>query len=74
MIAERPYGTFARQVFLGSNLNTEHIKAEYEAGVLTLVLPVAEHASLAGSKSPSAPIGSSCRLINTLSASAPGAV
>jgi HSP20 family protein len=44
VIAERPYGTFVRQVFLGTNLDTEHIRAEYEAGVLTLAIPVAEHA------------------------------
>jgi HSP20 family protein len=44
VIAERPYGTFTRQVFLGTNLDTEHIQAEYEAGVLTLAIPVAEHA------------------------------
>lgn len=44
VITERPYGTFTRQVFLGTNLDTEHIRAEYEAGVLTVVIPVAEHA------------------------------
>jgi HSP20 family protein len=44
VISERPYGTFTRQVFLGTNLDTEHIRAEYEAGALTLVIPVAEHA------------------------------
>ncbi len=44
VIAERPYGTFVRQVFLGTNLDSENIRAEYEAGVLTLVIPVAEHA------------------------------
>jgi len=44
VIAERPFGTFTRQVFLGTNLDTEHIQAEYESGVLTLVIPVAEHA------------------------------
>ncbi|MHB1582611.1 MAG: Hsp20/alpha crystallin family protein [Acidimicrobiales bacterium] len=44
VISERPYGTFTRQVFLGANLDTERIQAEYEAGVLTLVIPVAEHA------------------------------
>lgn len=44
VVAERPYGTFTRQVFLGSNLDTERIEAEYDAGVLTLVVPVAEHA------------------------------
>lgn len=44
VISERPYGTFSRQVFLGTNLDSEHIRAEYEAGVLTLAIPVAEHA------------------------------
>jgi HSP20 family protein len=44
VIAERPYGTFTRQVFLGTNLDSESIRAEYEAGVLTLVIPVADHA------------------------------
>ena len=44
VISERPYGTFTRQVFLGSNLDTEHIRADYESGVLTVVIPVADHA------------------------------
>jgi len=44
VIAERPFGTFTRQVFLGTNLDTQHVRAEYEAGVLTLAIPVAEHA------------------------------
>lgn len=44
VIAERPHGAFVRQVFLGTNLDTEHIRAAYEAGVLTLAIPVAEHA------------------------------
>lgn len=44
VITERPFGTFARQVFLGTNLDTEHIQAEYEAGVLSLSIPVAERA------------------------------
>jgi HSP20 family protein len=44
VIAERPYGTFTRQVFLGTNLDTENIRADYEAGVLTLAIPVAEQA------------------------------
>ena len=38
---------FTRQVFLGTNLDTEHIRAEYEAGVLTLAIPVAEHTETA---------------------------
>jgi HSP20 family protein len=44
VVAERPYGSFTREVFLGENLDTEHILAEYDAGVLTLSIPVEEHA------------------------------
>ncbi|HVX20251.1 MAG TPA: Hsp20/alpha crystallin family protein [Acidimicrobiales bacterium] len=44
VIAERPFGTFTRQIMLGANLDTDHIRAEYAAGVLTLSIPVAEHA------------------------------
>jgi HSP20 family protein len=42
--AERPTGTFTRQLFLGDTLDTERIDASYEAGVLTLRIPVAEMA------------------------------
>ena len=42
--AERPRGVFSRQLILGDNLDTEHIAASYEAGVLTLQIPVAEQA------------------------------
>lgn len=44
LVAERLYGTFTRQVFLGDNLDTEQIDASYEHGVLTLSIPVAAHA------------------------------
>lgn len=44
LVAERLYGTFTRQVFLGDNLDTEHIEADYQSGVLTLSIPVAAHA------------------------------
>lgn len=44
LVAERQYGTFARQMFLGDNLDVDHIEANYEAGVLTLSIPVAPHA------------------------------
>lgn len=44
LIAERAYGSYSRQVFLGTNLDTEHIEAQYQAGVLTLSIPVAPHA------------------------------
>jgi HSP20 family protein len=42
--AERPRGVFSRQLFLADTLNTEHVEASYEAGVLTLRIPVAEKA------------------------------
>ena len=44
IVAERPYGTFTRQVFLGETLEAEHIGADYAAGVLTLTIPVREAA------------------------------
>jgi HSP20 family protein len=42
--AERPRGVFSRQLVLGDNLDTEHITAGYEAGVLRLRIPVAARA------------------------------
>jgi HSP20 family protein len=42
--AERPRGVFSRQLILGDNLDTDNIMANYEAGVLTLRIPVAEKA------------------------------
>jgi HSP20 family protein len=42
--AERPRGVFSRQLILGDNLDTERIAAAYDAGVLTLKIPVAEQA------------------------------
>jgi HSP20 family protein len=43
-VAERPRGVFSRQLFLGETLHTDHIKASYDAGVLTLRIPIAEKA------------------------------
>jgi len=43
-VAERPLGVFSRQIFLGDTLDTDKIHAEYEAGVLSLRIPVAEKA------------------------------
>ncbi|MDQ3827574.1 MAG: Hsp20/alpha crystallin family protein [Actinomycetota bacterium] len=43
-IAERPSGVYSRQLFLGEALDTEHIEASYDAGVLTLRIPMAEQA------------------------------
>jgi HSP20 family protein len=44
IVAERPVGTFTRQVFLGETLDAENISADYAAGVLTLTIPVHEAA------------------------------
>ena len=44
LIAERPQGEFRRQLFLGEQLDTDHVVAEYEDGVLTLTLSGAEQA------------------------------
>jgi HSP20 family protein len=35
---------FSRQLFLGDALDTDHVRAAYEAGVLTLRIPVADRA------------------------------
>jgi len=43
-VAERPLGVFSRQLFLGDTLDTDHIDAVYDAGVLTLRIPIAEQA------------------------------
>ncbi|HWH30665.1 MAG TPA: Hsp20/alpha crystallin family protein [Mycobacteriales bacterium] len=44
LVAERPLGEFRRQLFLGEQLDTDNIRAEYDNGVLTLTLSVAEQA------------------------------
>ncbi|MDA2809356.1 Hsp20/alpha crystallin family protein [Nocardiopsis sp. RSe5-2] len=44
VVSERPTGTFSRQLFLGETLDTERIRADYDGGVLTVVIPVAEQA------------------------------
>lgn len=43
-VAERPLGVFSRQLFLGDTLDVDHIDAGYDAGVLTLRIPIAEKA------------------------------
>jgi HSP20 family protein len=43
-LAERPMGVFSRQVMLADTLDTEHIDADYDAGVLTVRIPIAERA------------------------------
>ena len=43
-VSERPRGIFSRQLILGDTLDTEHVKAHYADGVLTVRIPVAEQA------------------------------
>ncbi|MFI6467237.1 Hsp20/alpha crystallin family protein [Streptomyces sp. NPDC050538] len=43
-LSERPLGVFSRQLVLADTLDTERITADYEAGVLTLRIPIAERA------------------------------
>ena len=40
-VAERPRGVYSRQLLLGDTLDTDNIQAHYDAGVLTLRIPVA---------------------------------
>lgn len=63
VVAERPQGSFTRQLFLGEGLDADRIEASYDQGVLTVKIPVAEQAkprkveiSGAGSGSGSTPI------------------
>lgn len=44
VIRERPQGQFTRQLLLGDSLDVDRIEANYENGVLTLSIPVAEQA------------------------------
>ncbi|GAA4682325.1 Hsp20/alpha crystallin family protein [Pseudonocardia yuanmonensis] len=43
-VSERPRGVFSRQLFLGDTLDADNITAHYDAGVLTLRVPIAEQA------------------------------
>ncbi|MEU4837394.1 Hsp20/alpha crystallin family protein [Nocardia testacea] len=44
LAAERTRGVFSRQLFLGENLDTNAIRADYRDGVLRLVIPISEQA------------------------------
>lgn len=44
LASERAKGAFSRQLVLGDNLDLDRIEADYDAGVLRLVVPVAEKA------------------------------
>lgn len=44
ILSERYAGAYMRQLTLGEGVDTEHITAGYDAGVLTVTIPVAEKA------------------------------
>jgi HSP20 family protein len=44
VVDERSYGVFSRQLFLGDTLDADQLTADYDAGVLTLRIPIAERA------------------------------
>jgi HSP20 family protein len=41
---ERPHGSYMRQFTLGNGVDSERITANYEHGVLSVIIPVAERA------------------------------
>ncbi|MFR9804461.1 Hsp20/alpha crystallin family protein [Pseudonocardia sp. RS010] len=43
-VSERPRGVFSRQLLLGETLDPDNITAHYDAGVLTLRIPIVEQA------------------------------
>jgi HSP20 family protein len=43
-VAERGYGQFSRQLFLGESVDRDHIGANYHDGVLTITIPMTERA------------------------------
>jgi HSP20 family protein len=44
LASERPQGSWTRQVVLGESLDTDRLDAHYDAGVLTVTIPVVEQA------------------------------
>ncbi|GAA0517691.1 18 kDa antigen [Saccharopolyspora subtropica] len=44
LAAERPRGTFSRQLMMGEGVDMSGIAADYKDGVLTVTVPVAEEA------------------------------
>jgi HSP20 family protein len=44
VVDERSYGVFSRQLFLGDTLDADQLTASYDAGVLSVRIPIAEKA------------------------------
>ena len=45
MVAERPHGSFRRQIVLGEGLDADGLRAQHVDGVLRLTIPLAEEAA-----------------------------
>lgn len=77
LIDERPHGNFSRQIVLGENLDSDHMQASYDQGVLTLVIPVAEQAKprrieVAAQASSPQPVGTSAEAGSSGGGGSPG--
>ena len=63
-LTERPQGRYSRQLHLSDRLDTDHIEAHFDLGVLSLRVPVSERSKprkvdiTAGSPAPAVPAGS----------------
>lgn len=62
LVHERPYGSYVRQFTLGDGVDVERITANYEHGVLSVIVPVAERAkprkiSIASHQGEAKPVG-----------------
>jgi HSP20 family protein len=44
LLQERPYGEYQRQFTIGDDVDTDGITAHYDNGVLSVTIPIAEHA------------------------------
>lgn len=68
LVAERPRGTFTRQLFLGEGLDPDRVAADYTQGVLTLTIPVAEQAKPRRVEVNRGEAGNGSQIIDTASA------
>ena len=64
VVRERAHGSFSRQLFMGENLDTDAVEADYTAGVLRLTIPIhaaakARRISVSSADSPKSVTGGS---------------
>ena len=58
IVAERPQGTFTRQLSLGEGVDSEHLTAGYSEGVLHVTIPASPRAQAGRIDITHAPAGS----------------